>query len=103
MDGTGAATDSSDPGVRGHLPTNGWDICLRLFCLLLVAQLFQLLLPTRIHAKGQLISKEIFGGFNSSKKTNFIFLIFALAYCSRNFLLVFLEELKNLKSRFEIN
>ena len=62
---------------------------------------FFLILPCTI-AKGQLISKCIFGVFNFSQKTNktFQLLGYLRSTCSRSF---FWEKLKTLKRHFEIN
>ena len=48
-------------------------------------------------SKGQSISKETFGVFNSSKKTNLKILIFVLGYWGKKFSFFFWKNWKNQK------
>ena len=53
--------------------------------------------------KGQLISKCLFGVYNSPQKMNLTSQIFALAYWGQKFFVRFLGELKKPKFSFQIN
>jgi hypothetical protein len=55
------------------------------------------------HAKGQLISKCIFGVFNSSKKNELENFNFCPSLMGQKFFVRFLEEMKTPKRLFEIN